>query len=157
MAQLSAPPDRPLLSVRDRQGPILRARGGHGRRGPSWLRRGIGGHKLNRRVRPVHGDHLPRWQAAQSGAAGAHPWLASAAERIGRPYQNSGNQALLPQPSDEDRAVVDDRRLAVLDAAARCSGERAGATRHLEVRDDAGAGTDGGGTVLVMRVNGNRA
>jgi len=106
---------------------------------------------------PRPGGHEPRWQAAQSGAAGAHPWLASAAERIGRPYQNSGNQALLPQPSDEDRAVVDDRRLAVLDAAARCSGERAGATRHLEVRDDAGAGTDGGGTVLVMRVNGNRA
>jgi hypothetical protein len=54
--------DRPLLSVRDRQMPTLGARGGHGRRGRPWLRRGSNGHKLNRRVRLVHHDHLHRWQ-----------------------------------------------------------------------------------------------
>src|SRR5215211_468812 len=55
--------DRPLLTVSDRQMPMLRARGGHGRRGPAALQRDGDGHKLNRRVRPVHDDHLPRWQA----------------------------------------------------------------------------------------------
>jgi hypothetical protein len=67
MAQVTAPWDRPLLTVRDRQLPVLRARGGHGRRGPIALQHGGDGHKLNWRVRPVHVDHLPRWQ----GAAGA--------------------------------------------------------------------------------------
>jgi hypothetical protein len=67
MAQLTAPWDRPLLTVRDRQLPVLRARGGHGRRGPIALQHGGDGHKLILEVRPVHVDHLPRWQ----GAAGA--------------------------------------------------------------------------------------
>jgi hypothetical protein len=52
---------RPLLTVRERQLPMLRARGGHGRRGQQWLRRGGDGYTLNRRVRPVLGDHEPRW------------------------------------------------------------------------------------------------
>jgi hypothetical protein len=68
-AQVKALPDRPLLSVGDREGPLLRARGGHGRRGSRWLGSGSDGHKLNRRVRPVRDNHLPRWQAAGSGAA----------------------------------------------------------------------------------------
>jgi hypothetical protein len=70
MPQLSAPVDGPLLSVRDREGRLLRARGGHGRRGPRWLGGGGDGDKLNRRVRPVHDDHLPRWQVA----GGARQW-----------------------------------------------------------------------------------
>jgi hypothetical protein len=52
--------------------PVLRARGGHGRRGPTVLQRGGDGHKLNRRVRPVHDDHLPRWQGPEVAAA---PWV----------------------------------------------------------------------------------
>jgi hypothetical protein len=63
MAQVKALPEGPLLSVEDREGPLLRARGGHGRRGPGWLGSGSDGHKLNRRVRPDRDDHLPRWQA----------------------------------------------------------------------------------------------
>jgi hypothetical protein len=47
----------------------LRAREGQGRRERTWLRCGGDGHKLNRRVRPVHHDHLPRWQASGGGAA----------------------------------------------------------------------------------------
>jgi hypothetical protein len=49
--------------------PVLRARGGHGRRGRSGLGRGGDGHTLNRRVRPVHDDHLPRWPASGGGRA----------------------------------------------------------------------------------------
>jgi hypothetical protein len=75
MAQARASLDRPLLTVGDPQSPVLRARGGHGRRGRSWLRRGSDGHKLNRRVRPVHDDHLPRWQEPQ---ARGNPWLRAA-------------------------------------------------------------------------------
>jgi hypothetical protein len=63
MAQVRLVCDRPLLTVRDRQVPMLRARGGHGRRVPSWLGRGSDGHQLNRRVRSVRDDDLPRWQA----------------------------------------------------------------------------------------------
>jgi hypothetical protein len=60
MAQVSTSPDRPLLTVRDRQLPVLRARGGHGRRGRSWVWPGSDADRLNRRVRLVHDDHLPR-------------------------------------------------------------------------------------------------
>jgi hypothetical protein len=66
MPQVKASVDRPLLSVSDRQMPMLRARGGHGRRGRTALQRGGDGHKLNRRVRPVRDDHLPRWQGPQA-------------------------------------------------------------------------------------------
>jgi hypothetical protein len=55
--------DRPLLSVDDRCGPMLRARRGHGRRVRRCSKPGGDGHLLGRRVRPVLGDHLPRWQA----------------------------------------------------------------------------------------------
>jgi hypothetical protein len=58
MVQVRAAYFRPLLTVGDRQLPMLRARGGHDRRGPTTLQRGGDGHKLNRRVRPVHDDHL---------------------------------------------------------------------------------------------------
>ena len=50
LAQVRWVCDRPLLTVRDRQVPVLRARGGHGRRGQYWLQRGSDGHKLNRRA-----------------------------------------------------------------------------------------------------------
>ena len=75
----SEPPwDRPLLSVSDRRMPMLRARGGHGRRGSTALQRGGDGHKLNWRVRPVCPAHVPRWQAAEGGAAACsaagRPW-----------------------------------------------------------------------------------
>jgi hypothetical protein len=71
MAQVKPLPERPLSSVGDRVGPLLQARGGHGRRGPRWLGSGSDGHKLNRRVRPVRDDHLPRWQGPQAcGSAG---------------------------------------------------------------------------------------
>jgi hypothetical protein len=66
-AQVKALPERPPLSVGDREGPLLRARGGHGRRGRTALQRGGDGDKLNRRVRPVQGDHLPRWQVLAEG------------------------------------------------------------------------------------------
>jgi hypothetical protein len=69
MTQVRSGRDRPLLTVRDRQLPLLRARGGHGRRGRSWRRRSDDGHKLNWRVRPVHCDHLSRWQVAGGDAA----------------------------------------------------------------------------------------
>jgi hypothetical protein len=68
MAQFSASPDRPLLSVGDRQGPRLRARGGHGRRASTALQPVGDAHKLNRRVRPVQDDHLPRWQEPEGPA-----------------------------------------------------------------------------------------
>jgi hypothetical protein len=69
MVQVRAYWNGPLLIMSDRQMPVLRARGGRGRRGPTALQRGGDGHKLNRRVRPVHDDHLPRWQALAKGAA----------------------------------------------------------------------------------------
>src|SRR5512132_810999 len=72
MAQVSPAGDRPLLSVGDRQLPVLRARGGQGRRGPTEVRRGGDGHKLNRRVRAVRDDHLAslaRAPARDSGPA----------------------------------------------------------------------------------------
>ena len=53
VAQVSPAGDRPLLSVGDRQMPVPRARGGHGRRGSTALQRGGDSHKLNRRVRPA--------------------------------------------------------------------------------------------------------
>jgi hypothetical protein len=37
--QLSASPDRPRLSIADCQGPVLRAREGHGRQGRTWFGR----------------------------------------------------------------------------------------------------------------------
>jgi len=46
MAQVRSVCNRPLLTVRDRQMPVLRARGGHGRRGPTALQGGGDGHKL---------------------------------------------------------------------------------------------------------------
>jgi hypothetical protein len=76
MPQVTASWDRPLLTVSDRQMPMLRARGGHGRRGPTARQRGDG-HKPNRRVVPDRDDHLPRWQAPAGRVAvpGATLWL----------------------------------------------------------------------------------
>jgi hypothetical protein len=66
LPQVRTSVDRPLLTVSDRQMLMLRARGGHGRRGPTAFQHGGDGHKLNRRARFVHGDHLPRWQGPQA-------------------------------------------------------------------------------------------
>ena len=87
MAQVRSVCDRPLLTVKDRQIPTLRARGGHGRRGRNRPQPGSDGHKLNRRVRPARDDHLPRWQAAGGGAAvrGAHPYQAARGFHLSRP------------------------------------------------------------------------
>ena len=70
MPQVRASVDRPVLSAIDRQRPMLRARGGHGRRGSTSSQPGGDGHRLNRRVRPVQGHRLPRWQVAEGSAAG---------------------------------------------------------------------------------------
>ena len=69
LAQLNGPLDEPLLSVGDREGPLLRHAGGHGRRGRTRLGPGGDGRQLDRRVRSVPGDHFPRWQAADGGVA----------------------------------------------------------------------------------------
>ena len=68
MAQVRTACCRPLLTVSDRQWLMLRARGGHGRRGPTALQLGGDGYKLNRRVRPVQDDHLARWQGSDGCA-----------------------------------------------------------------------------------------
>jgi hypothetical protein len=74
MPQVRSSCSRPLLSVGDRQMPVLRARGGHGRRGPTAFRHGGDGHKLNWRVRPVRDDHCifgkPPKAARQAIASG---------------------------------------------------------------------------------------
>jgi hypothetical protein len=44
MAQFRPACDGPVLTVRDRQMPVLRARGGHRRRGPTALQHGGDGH-----------------------------------------------------------------------------------------------------------------
>jgi hypothetical protein len=69
MAQVRPTCDGPLLTVGTRQAPVLRARGGHGRRGRTRLRPAAVGHQLGRWARLVHADHLPRWQAAGGRAA----------------------------------------------------------------------------------------
>ena len=69
MPQVRPVRDRPLLTVRDRQMPVLRAGGGHGRRGPTALQHGGDGHKLNWRVRPVHDDHYLVGKPSAGGAA----------------------------------------------------------------------------------------
>jgi hypothetical protein len=68
MAQVRSVCNGPLLTVRDHQMPMLRARGGHGRRERDGLRRAGNGYKLNWRVRPAHDDHSlvgkRHWRAA---------------------------------------------------------------------------------------------
>jgi hypothetical protein len=62
-----------VLSVAVRSGPVKTVVNGTlvaRRRGRTWLKPGGDGHQLDRRVRPVPADHLPRWQAAEGGAAG---------------------------------------------------------------------------------------
>jgi hypothetical protein len=71
----SDPPAEPTVVVRGRrQMPVLRARGGHGRRGPTAFQHGGDGHKLNWRVRPVRDDHCifgkPPKAARQAIASG---------------------------------------------------------------------------------------
>jgi hypothetical protein len=63
MAQRRASRDGPLLSVEDLGVPVLRARGGHGRRGRTRLGRCSDGRHLNRTVGSDLDAHLPRWRA----------------------------------------------------------------------------------------------
>jgi hypothetical protein len=58
-----------VLFVGDHCRPMLRARRGHGRRGRTCSKPAGDAHQLDRRVRPVHDDHLSRWQAAGGSAA----------------------------------------------------------------------------------------
>ena len=66
----------------DRQGPVLRARRGHGRRGRRWLRPGSNVLQLDRRVKSVLGDHLPPGQAPEGAR---HPCKCRNGKRRGRP------------------------------------------------------------------------
>lgn len=59
----------PWLSVNDRWRPMLRARWGHGRRGRRNSKPAGDGRQLGRKMRPALGDHPPRRQAAEGGAA----------------------------------------------------------------------------------------
>jgi hypothetical protein len=73
--------DRPLLTVRDRQMPTLRARGGHGRRGRPWLRGG-----------------RQRSQAEPEGEARPRRPLGSLARAVG-PAAAGGVRGSKPPPS----------------------------------------------------------
>jgi len=66
MLQVGGRMHRPLLTVDGRYRPMVRARWGHGRSGPTSRGRGCDDHQLDRRARPVHGGHLPRWQGPQA-------------------------------------------------------------------------------------------
>jgi hypothetical protein len=76
-AQVSSSADQPLLTVRNRQTPVLRAHGGHGRRGPTQLAPGATGVGSGDRQGSFRGDLLPRWQACV-GKAGAHGLISKA-------------------------------------------------------------------------------
>jgi SRSO17 transposase len=69
LAQLRPFWDRPLLTVSDRQMPMLRARRGHGRRGRHSLQRCSNGHQLHWRVGQSWTTR-PRGQPSEGGAPG---------------------------------------------------------------------------------------
>jgi hypothetical protein len=122
MAQLSAPTDRPLLSLGDRQGPLLRARGGHGRRGQTRLGRCGDGHYLNRRVRPssmsnrVVGKARTGRARLLAGSASC-PWF----------WSKHGSGRCTPEPCDENHSPRE-RPGAGRERAPQDAGARAG--RH---------------------------
>jgi hypothetical protein len=66
MAQVSSVCNRPLLTVRDRQMPVLRH--AEGTAGEGQPRSGVAAMvtSFTGGVRPVLGDHLPRWQGRQA-------------------------------------------------------------------------------------------
>jgi hypothetical protein len=74
---------RPWLSVDGRWLPMCRARRGHGRGGRRGSELGDDGRQLARWVRPVQGDHFPRWQASISrrGSTRLHPQLGIVEDR----------------------------------------------------------------------------
>src|SRR5918993_5739208 len=116
MPQVRSVCDRPLLTVRDRQMPVLRARPARTNRAPAWRRRS---QAQEGEARP--GDHRPHWQALIEGAA-APCWLA-VAEREG--------------------PVLLQRRVGrVVDAAARAVGPVPNA-EHSRVPVHPGLGEDG--------------
>jgi hypothetical protein len=116
MPQVTTFYNRPLLSVRDRMMLLLRARGGHGRRGPTALRPGGDGHKLNRRVKLVHDNHLPHWQAPRGGAA-VRVVLADSARivlaMLGSPRDGEDNRDRQDGVSHQDHHHTDGQALEV--------------------------------------------
>jgi hypothetical protein len=63
MAQVRPSGDGSLLTVRCRQAPMLRACGGHGRRGRSWSGVAARSQAEPEGESPAQDDHLARWQA----------------------------------------------------------------------------------------------
>jgi hypothetical protein len=88
--QVGRPGHRPWLSANDRCEPMLRARRGHGLRRRSWLGPESDGHQLDRRVRPVPADHLPRWQESGGLVAARVGRLESAASVGGEERRHLG-------------------------------------------------------------------
>jgi len=95
LLQVKASMDRPWLTVSDRQMPMLRARGGHGRRGRRSSKPGGDGHQLYRRAGPAHDDHLPRWQGPDGARGSSRTHLRSfrLAEAISLDALDSGAAA----------------------------------------------------------------
>ena len=95
LLQVKASMDRPWLTVSDRQMPMLRAGGGHGRRGRRSSKPGGDGHQLYRRAGPAHDDHLPRWQGPDGARGSSRTHLRSfrLAEAISLDALDSGAAA----------------------------------------------------------------
>jgi len=95
LLQAKASMDRPWLTVSDRQMPMLRAGGGHGRRGRRSSKPGGDGHQLYRRAGPAHDDHLPRWQGPEGARGSSRTHLRSfrLAEAISLDALDSGAAA----------------------------------------------------------------
>jgi hypothetical protein len=94
MAQLGGSLDRPQLSV----GTVRDRCYGHGRQGRRWIRPGSNGHQLDRRVRPVLGNHSPGWQAADAARQPDHTATSGGRKRR-RPFQGvAGQPDLQPVP-----------------------------------------------------------
>ena len=92
--------DRPVLSVSNRQIPMLRAYGGHGAAGEDQPRSGVVAMVTRSpRVRPVQGDNLPRWQAASGGAAVGAGCFASFGNKV---YEHRSGELLGDRVHDHD-------------------------------------------------------
>jgi hypothetical protein len=112
-AQLSTPPHRPLLSVGDRQRPMLRARGGHGRRGRAALQRGGEGHQLEPEGE-VRGPRSTTLPGERDGPAG----LRAGEETLLRGDPLASTDVVyegLRSHNDEDHRVILTRFLAELE------------------------------------------
>ena len=100
MPQARSSVDRPVLSVSNRQIPMLRAYGGHGAAGEDQPRSGVVAMVTRSpRVRPVQGDNLPRWQAASGGAAVGAGCFASFGNKV---YEHRSGELLGDRVHDHD-------------------------------------------------------